>query len=70
MTRLLNLLDEAEVGTDQEGGADQMEERRPFDKLLQAAQYGSTRFEEFSMLSCDNNILKGCCSLMVRWASL
>ena len=68
MTRLLNLLDEAEVGTDQEGGADQMEERRPYDKLLQAAQYGSTRFEEFSMLS--NNILKGCCSLMVRWASL
>merc|ERR1712227_289106 len=35
MTRLLNLLDEAERG--------QMEERRPFDKLLQAAQYGATR---------------------------
>merc|ERR1739842_296175 len=43
MTRLLNLLDEAEVGTDQEGGADHMEERRPYDKLLQAAQFGSTR---------------------------
>ena len=54
MTRLLNLLDEADgQGADQEGG-DQMEERRPHDKLLQAAEYGSTRFEDFPMLSCDN----------------
>ena len=51
MTRLLNLLDEAEGGADQEGGvdqeegADQTEERRPYDKLLRAAEYGSTRLE-------------------------
>ena len=50
MTRLLNLLDEAE-GTNQAIG--QMEKRRPYDKLLQAAEYGATRLE-FSMLSCAN----------------
>ena len=66
MTRLLNLLYEAEGGADQEeaaeqvrgadqdGGADQIEKRRPFDKLLQATEYGSTRFQKFSKLSCGN----------------
>ena len=42
MTRLLNLLDEADVS---EGSSSktEIEERRPHDKLLQAAEYGADR---------------------------
>ena len=42
MTRLLNLLDEADVP---EGSSSktEIEERRPHDKLLQAAEYGAAR---------------------------
>ena len=66
MTRLLNLLDEADSqGADSEE-ADQMEERQPYDKLLQAAEYG---FQCFLVITSNNNIpklsVKGC-SLKVR----
>ena len=50
MTRLLNLLDEADVS---EGSSSktEIEERRPHDKLLQAAEYGAARYLSFQRIS-------------------
>ena len=50
MTRLLNLLDEADVP---EGSSSktEIEERRPHDKLLQAAEYGAARCLYFQRIS-------------------
>merc|ERR1711881_391974 len=42
MTRLLNLLDEADV-SEGSSSSSEIEERRPHDKLLQAAEYGADR---------------------------
>ena len=63
MTRLLNLLNEAEKNG-------KMEERQPYDKLLQAAEYGATRFEKFQCFHVithlwkapwDGDQLQSCC---------